>query len=131
MSNAAPQSLHDLGFSEIERLLEGAGINPVHAKALWRALHREGAVDLTTRSFLPPLKRWVEANVGDGKPFFLDAPEVVDEIRSSDGLTRKFLLRLGDGQVIETVLMAILDGPMPMPRTSDMMSSARITASML
>ena len=68
-------------------------------------LHREGAVDLTTRSFLPPLKRWVEANVGEDKPFFLDAPEVLDEIRSSDGLTRKFLLRLSDGQVIETVLM--------------------------
>jgi 23S rRNA (adenine2503-C2)-methyltransferase len=105
MSNAAPQSLHDLGFSEIVRTLAAGGVISHHAKALWRALHREGAVDLTTRSFLPPLKRWIDDNVGREKPFFLDAPEVVDEIRSSDGLTRKFLLRLNDGQVIETVLM--------------------------
>jgi len=105
MATASSQSLHDLGFSEIESVLSDHGVIPHHAKALWRALHREGAVDLTSRGFLPPLKRWVEANTGEGKPYFLDAPEVVDEIRSSDGLTRKFLLRLSDGQVIETVLM--------------------------
>ncbi|RPJ32755.1 MAG: 23S rRNA (adenine(2503)-C(2))-methyltransferase RlmN [Verrucomicrobiaceae bacterium] len=103
--SAAPQSLHDLAFPEIEEALAACGVIPHHAKALWRALHREGAVDLTARSFLPPLKRWIEANVGADKPFSLDAPAVVDEIRSSDGLTRKFLLRLNDGQVIETVLM--------------------------
>jgi len=105
MSSPAPQSLHDLGFSDIEEALATGGVRSHHAKALWRALHREGAVDLTTRPFLPPLQRWVEANVGADKPFLLDAPEVVDEIRSSDGLTRKFLLKLSDGQVIETVLM--------------------------
>jgi 23S rRNA (adenine2503-C2)-methyltransferase len=105
MSIAAPQSLHDLAFPEIEEALAAGGVIPHHAKALWRVLHREGTADLTTRSFLPPLKRWVDANVGAGKSFFLDAPEVIDEIRSSDGLTRKFLLKLSDGQVIETVLM--------------------------
>jgi 23S rRNA (adenine2503-C2)-methyltransferase len=105
MSTAAPRSLHDLAFPEIEEALAAGGVIPHHARALWRALHREGAVDLTARSFLPPLKRWIDTSVGAGKPFFLDAPEVVDEIRSSDGLTRKFLLRLSDGQVIETVLM--------------------------
>ncbi len=76
-----------------------------HAKVLWRTLQGEGELDLAGRDFLPPLKRWVAESVGEGKAFFLDAPEVVDEIRSSDGLTRKFLLRLRDGQVIETVLM--------------------------
>lgn len=105
MPSAAPQSLHDLGFSGIEGILSASGVNPQHAKSLWRAMHRENETDLPARSFLPPLKRWVEAHVGAGKPYFLDVPEVVDEIRSSDGLTRKFLLRLGDGQVIETVLM--------------------------
>lgn len=100
-----PRSLHDLGFSGIKEELRAAGVLPHHAKALWRALHREGELDLASRDFSPPLKRWVEANVGDGKPFFLDAPEVADEIRSSDGLTRKFLLKLRDGQTIETVLM--------------------------
>lgn len=104
--NASPQrSLHDLGFSELVATLAADGVILHHAKVLWRTLHREGELDLASRDFLPPLKRWVEKSVGEGKAFFLDAPEVVDEIRSSDGLTRKFLLRLGDGQVIETVLM--------------------------
>jgi 23S rRNA (adenine2503-C2)-methyltransferase len=105
MSAAPPQSLHDLGFAELARVLASDGVIPHHAKALWRALQREGAVDLTTHDFLPPLQRWVRASVGEGKAFFLDVPEVVEEIRSADGHTRKFLLRLRDGQIIETVLM--------------------------
>ncbi|HVJ47054.1 MAG TPA: 23S rRNA (adenine(2503)-C(2))-methyltransferase RlmN [Luteolibacter sp.] len=104
--NGGPQSLHDLGFAEIDGLLRTEGINPVHTKALWRALHRDAEADLSTRTdFLPPLLRWVQENVGEGKRFFLDVPEVADETHSSDGLTKKFLLKLRDGQTIETVLM--------------------------
>jgi len=105
MDDAATRSLHDLGFSEVVDALAAGGVIGHHAKALWRALHRESALDLTSRDFLPPLKRWIDKHVGEDKALFLDAPEVVDEIHSGDGLTRKFLLRLRDGQVIETVLM--------------------------
>ena len=105
MNAAGPRSLHDLGFSELAAALADDGVNPVHTKSVWRALHRDGAVDLAGTSFLPPVQRWIERNVGEGKSFFLDVPEVADEIPSSDGLTRKFLLRLRDGQTIETVLM--------------------------
>lgn len=100
-----PRSLHDFGFSELVELLAADGVIPHHAKVLWRTLQGEGELDLASRNFLPPLRRWVEESVGEGKAYFLDAPEVVDEIRSLDGLTRKFLLRQRDGQVIETVLM--------------------------
>ena len=86
-------------------MLARDGVSLHHAKVLWRVLHRDGELDLAERKFLPPLKRWIVESVGEGKAFFLDAPEVVDEIRSSDGLTRKFLLRLRDGQTIETVMM--------------------------
>ncbi|MDX1679935.1 MAG: 23S rRNA (adenine(2503)-C(2))-methyltransferase RlmN [Akkermansiaceae bacterium] len=99
------RSLHDLSFAEMEEVLRAGGINPNHAKALWRALHREALIDLSEADFLPPLRKWVEAEVGEGKRFFLDVPELAEEIPSSDGLTRKFLLRLRDGQTIETVLM--------------------------
>lgn len=105
MPATAPRSLHDLGFAGLAEVLADGGVIAHHAKTLWRAIQREGALDLAARQFLPPLQRWIEQSVGEGKPFFLDAPEVVDEIRSSDGLTRKFLLRLRDGQTIETVLM--------------------------
>ena len=100
-----PRSLHDLGFSELVEMLAKDGVILHHAKVLWRVLHREGELDLAGRNFLPPLKRWISDSVGEGKPYFLDAPEVVDEIRSLDGLTRKFLLRLRDGQTIETVVI--------------------------
>ena len=99
------QSLHDLGFPELVEALASDGVILHHAKVLWRAIHREGELDLSQRNFLPPLKRWVAKSVGEGKAFFLDAPTLVDEIHSADGLTRKFLLRLRDGQTIETVLM--------------------------
>jgi 23S rRNA (adenine2503-C2)-methyltransferase len=101
----APRSLHDFRFAEIEDALRTDGLSPHHAKALWRAIQREGELDLGSRDFVPPLKRWVETNVGPGRAFFLDAPEAVETIHSGDGLTRKYLLRLADGQTIETVLM--------------------------
>lgn len=98
-------SLHDFDFAGLRDQLVADGINPHHVPALWRALHRDGAVNFDENSFLPPLRRWVGENVGEGKRFTLDLPELVEEIPSSDGLTRKFLLRLDDGQTIETVLM--------------------------
>ena len=106
MGRLGRRSLHDLGFDEMAELLESSGAPRHHAKALWRALHRDGELDFAGREDLsPPLRRWLADRVGEGKEFFLEAPEVVEEIRSSDGLTRKFLLRLRDGQTIETVLM--------------------------
>ncbi len=105
MPAATPRSLHDLGFAELVEMLAKDGVIAHHAKALWRALYHEGALDLADHRFSPPLQRWADQAVGAGKAFFLDAPEVADEIRSADGLTRKFLLRLRDGQTIETVLM--------------------------
>jgi 23S rRNA (adenine2503-C2)-methyltransferase len=106
MTPPVPRSLHDLGFTEIEGELRAAGVSAHHAKALWRALHFHGALDLAARENVsPPLQRWLDASVGEGKTFFLDAPELVAESHSSDGLTRKFLLRLRDGQTVETVLM--------------------------
>jgi len=99
-------SLHDLDLPALREAFAADGVNPHHAAALWRALHRDAATDLGSCDFLPPLRRWVDRSVGEGKPYSLDTLELVEEIPSSDGLTRKFLLRLDDGQTIETVLMA-------------------------
>ena len=105
MSHSTQRSLHDPDFAGLREILAADGVNPWHTRALWGALHREGSLDLASRSFPPPLQRWIERSVGEGKAYFLDAPELVEEIHSDDGLTRKFLLRLRDGQTIETVLM--------------------------
>lgn len=106
MSDSAPRSIHDLGPAALRQELLADGVAGAHAKPLWRALYREPeSEDLAAAEFPGPLRRWVESNVGPGKRFYPDTPEVADESVSSDGLTRKFLLRLRDGEMIETVLM--------------------------
>ena len=107
-------SLHDLPFLALESNLVADGLCRVHAKPLWRALYRDfdqGLVELVKKTdFQPPLLRWLAAHLVDGQHspslYGLDQPKCVGNSASSDGLTRKFLLRLADGQTVETVLMA-------------------------
>jgi 23S rRNA (adenine2503-C2)-methyltransferase len=89
----------DLTFPALAREMEG--LSPVHTHKLWSAIHREGTIDLRSRTdFQRPLRRWME----DTGPVF--APlEVACDTTSNDGWTRKFLLRLRDGHTVETVLM--------------------------
>jgi len=101
----SPVSLLGIRFAELKEMFVADGITAHHAKALWGAVQRKAFTDLSSVVFLPPLRKWVDENVGAGKRFFIDLPEQSEEIHSSDGLTRKYLLRLTDGQVIETVLM--------------------------
>ena len=102
----APRSLLDLTLAELEREFGASGLSPVHARSLWRALHRDLSNDPAGEpDFLPPLRRWLAEHLGDGRRFYLEAPTATDDLASTDGLTRKFLLRLADGQTIETVLM--------------------------
>jgi 23S rRNA (adenine2503-C2)-methyltransferase len=103
---AAPRPLPDLPREELERVLVADGVPATHARTLWRALHHHLAAELAERDeFLPPLRRWVAEHVGAGRRFSLEFPAEADAVASSDGLTRKFLLRLADGQTIETVVM--------------------------
>jgi 23S rRNA (adenine2503-C2)-methyltransferase len=101
-----PRSLHDLTFSAMERELAASGVKPIHARALWRSLYREMETELTQRAdFLMPLRQFVDEGLGDSGGWGLDQPEVVSDLKSSDGQTRKFLLRLRDGETVETVIM--------------------------
>lgn len=99
------RSLHDLSELELREILAQSGVNPSHARTLWRSLHWHASLLEDASDFVGPLQRWVEQHVGPDKAFFVDHPEQVADIRSSDGMTRKFLLKLADGQTIETVLM--------------------------
>ncbi|MEP2776678.1 MAG: 23S rRNA (adenine(2503)-C(2))-methyltransferase RlmN [Luteolibacter sp.] len=105
MKKADQTSLTGLSYPDLETVLSADGVSTHHAKQLFRTVHREMAIDPAEAELLPPLAKWVAAKVGPGKKYFIELPEQADEIHSSDGLTRKYLLRLADGQVIETVLM--------------------------
>lgn len=103
---SAPRPLLDLPLAELEREMVASGLSPVHARSLWRALHRDLNNDLVAKAdFLPPLRRWLAEHLGENGRFFIKAPAEAADIASTDGLTRKFLLRLTDGQTVETVLM--------------------------
>lgn len=101
-------SLYDLPFREVEARLAYDGVRPVHARALWRALYEDGAEALGMRTDLPPpLRRWLRANLVEADaPFGIDGPTLHAATASEDGRTHKLLLRLNDGQTIETVVMA-------------------------
>ena len=99
-------SLHDLTFSALEREIVSAGLSAVHTRTLWRALHRNAVLNLSTPAdFPPPLQSWIQNHAGTRGRFFTDQPEITADIASSDGQTRKFLMQLPDGQSIETVIM--------------------------
>ncbi len=100
-----PRSLFDLNFPDLASRLVRGGVNPVHAKPLWRALYRGGGITAEkVDGLIGPLRRWVNDQMVV-ETARNAAPAVAADIRSSDGLTRKFLLRLADGQTIETVAM--------------------------
>ena len=105
-TTTTPRSLLDLTFAELERELVAAGLSPSHVRPLWRALHQDLNIDPAGETdFVPPLRRWLAEHLGDERRLFIAAPAETADIASNDGLTRKFLLRLADGQTIETVLM--------------------------
>lgn len=88
--------------TELESHLSADGLSPTHARTLFRLLHRELApCPQNSPEALPPLRRWLAARPLAREPVI----SVASEVASSDGLTRKFLLRLADGQTVETVLM--------------------------
>ncbi|MEX2607216.1 MAG: 23S rRNA (adenine(2503)-C(2))-methyltransferase RlmN [Kiritimatiellia bacterium] len=99
------RSLYDLSFPELETLLSESGRSSQSARDLWRMLYHPKGVKGGLAELSPSLRTWIHEHLGQGKDVELDSPEVVDELHSEDGQTRKFLLRLHDGKVIETVLM--------------------------
>lgn len=93
-------SLYEFTRAELTALIESWGFSPVHAARIWRSLYLEyaGSLDVMTR--LPARVRTrLEAETR------LDPMPVAHEAHSNDGFTRKFLLTLDEGRVIETVLM--------------------------
>lgn len=94
-------SLYDLSRQELGSLLAGWGYSDYYASLLWRALYQEQLSSMATvPSLRPDLSRRLTEEA------FLDVLTVQATADSSDGFTRKFLLRLTDSHNIETILMA-------------------------
>jgi len=99
---AVSDRLHLLGLSRgaLTALVEQWGFKAVHSRHLWRHLHAHGRDDFAAVDSLPNgLVARLAAETSWG---WLP---VVRDTQSGDGFTRKYLLDLGDGRQVETVLM--------------------------
>ncbi len=90
----------DLSFPELQALLESWGEMPFRARQVWEWLYVHLADDWEQMTNLPrALRERLAAE------YSLGLPRVLATQVSSDGLTRKDLLQLADGETIEAVLM--------------------------
>ena len=97
---ATPAEVLGMTRAEWKSTAQAWGFAEVHASTLWYQLYQAGLREFQTSDRLPP--RFVERVLQEHRLHF---PPVIRETRSSDGFTRKYLLGLPDGEVIETVLM--------------------------
>jgi 23S rRNA (adenine2503-C2)-methyltransferase len=94
-----PVNLIDLSFHELEALLAAMGEAPYRARQIWQWLWQKGCRDIAGFSDVSKGLRTALAERAG-----IRWPEVVREQVSADG-TAKFLLRLHDGEAVETVLI--------------------------
>ena len=93
--------LLDFSRSELEReVVEVLGQSRFRAQQLWQALHRECLSDFDAVTTLPKALRGKLA-----ERYTADPLSKVMHLSSADGSTDKALLRLRDGELVETVLM--------------------------
>jgi 23S rRNA (adenine2503-C2)-methyltransferase len=93
---------HDLAemeLGEVEQTLDTMGHPRFHARQLFQWLHKRGVTDFGD---MTDLGRDLRASLAGA--FRIVTPELVSRETSSDG-TAKFLLRLEDGQLIESVFI--------------------------
>lgn len=94
------KSIYELSLEELASLLQSAGYPDYRARQIWEWLYDHKVTDFAEMASLPKaLRDWLAGQ------FNIGSLEQVAEIHSNDGQTVKRLLRLPDGQLIESVLM--------------------------
>jgi 23S rRNA (adenine2503-C2)-methyltransferase len=98
----ALSGLSGLSVAELEELMVRDGLARTHGLRLFKAVHQVPHDLGESRGMLPPpVQRWLDGPEGLG----VAVAEEVRETESGDGWTRKYLLRMWDGQEVESVLM--------------------------
>jgi 23S rRNA (adenine2503-C2)-methyltransferase len=100
MQPDVPRSFHDFTRDELTALVESWSFSPVHAARMWSYVYNGSVTRFADMIEVPArLRTRLEQEIS------LALPTIASELHSADGFTRKFLLALGDGRRIETVLM--------------------------
>jgi 23S rRNA (adenine2503-C2)-methyltransferase len=100
-----PKALFGLPPEEIKKLMEGMGQKGYRATQLTEALYRQRVAGFDEMTALPAALREELADAG----YDVGLPEIVQTARSVDG-TERYLIRLADGETVETVWMPDGDG---------------------
>jgi len=88
-----------LELGELEAALEARGVEPFHARQLYRWIYKRGVTDVDRMTDLSrALRETIKTDCA------LSTPRVVADARSVDG-TRKFALELADSRRIEAVFI--------------------------
>lgn len=98
------KSIYDLSLPELTTVLESWGQPRYRTQQVWEWLYQHKVTAFSAMGNLPKTLRErldTEFQIGTLEP--------VAELRSTDGQTVKWLLRLPDGQLIESVLMEYND----------------------
>jgi len=98
MTSSRPD-LAEMEVAELESLLVSQGFQPFHARQTYRWIHRRSVTDPSDMTDLPLLLRTrLRADVA------ITTPTVIRDETSLDG-TRKLMLGLADGRMIESVFI--------------------------
>jgi 23S rRNA (adenine2503-C2)-methyltransferase len=93
-------NLYNLNFDELTEFITGLGQPKFRTQQVWDWMYKRYALNFDEMGNIPKTLRTQLAEKAT-----LQIGEVVDELFSSDGRTKKVLFKLPDGQFIETVLM--------------------------
>ena len=94
-------NLYDLSRPQLAALLAEWGYSDYHAGRIWHYLYREQVTEIgQMKELRPDLRERLTAAT------HLPRPTTQLALDSDDGLTHKLLLKLADGETIETVLMS-------------------------
>ncbi|MEO6911844.1 MAG: 23S rRNA (adenine(2503)-C(2))-methyltransferase RlmN, partial [Edaphobacter sp.] len=100
-----PSPLFGQSLDALTHLMAGLGQRPYRANQLIEAVYRQRVATLDEITTLPATLR--EALVAEG--YTIGLPEIVQTARSVDG-TERYLIRMADGETVETVWMPDGDG---------------------
>jgi 23S rRNA (adenine2503-C2)-methyltransferase len=101
----AQRQIFGLTPAELKTLLEELGQKPYRASQLWQAIYNQRVTSIEDVTVFPSSLREQLVQAG----YTVGLPEIVQAARSVDG-TERYLMRLADGETVETVWMPDGDG---------------------
>ncbi|WP_255484226.1 23S rRNA (adenine(2503)-C(2))-methyltransferase RlmN [Granulicella sp. 5B5] len=105
MNEAGDKALFGIGLPELTEVMAGLEQKPYRAKQVWEALYKQRVASVEEMTTLS--KELRERLVADG--WSVGLPEMVQTAVSVDG-TERYLMKMADGETVETVWMPDGDG---------------------